>query len=58
MPLSVRNWACPTWSVELDRDVNAALNIRQQGIIKLRAEGLSVPANGGLHKSSHALVAA
>lgn len=58
LPLSVRNWACPACSVELDRDVNAAINIRQQGIIKLRAEGLSVPANGGLRKSSHALVAA
>ncbi len=58
LPLSVRNWTCPACSVELDRDVNAAINIRQQGIIKLRAEGLSVPANGGLRKSSHALVAA
>ena len=58
LPLSVRNWLCPACSVELDRDVDAAINIRQQGIIKLRAEGLSVPANGGLRKSSHALVAA
>ena len=58
LPLSVRNWSCPACTVELDRDVNAAINIRQQGVIKLRAEGLSVPANGGLRKSSHALVAA
>lgn len=58
LPLSVRNWSCPACTVELDRDVNAAINIRQQGVIKLRAEGLSVPANGGLRKSGHAPVAA
>ena len=58
LPLSVRNWTCPACTAELDRDINAAINIRQQGIIKLRAEGLSVPANGGLRKSGRALVAA
>ncbi|SEI54476.1 putative transposase [Allopseudospirillum japonicum] len=58
LPLSVRKWMCPVCTVELDRDVNAAINIRQQGMIKLRAEGLSVPANGGLRQSGHAPVAA
>lgn len=58
LPLSVRHWTCPACTAELDRDINAAINIRQQGIIKLRAEGLSVPANGGLRKSGHAPVAA
>lgn len=58
LPLSVRNWTCPACTAVHDRDVNAAINIRQQGIIKLRAEGLSVPANGGLRKSGHAPVAA
>ncbi|MCV6588722.1 MAG: transposase [Marinobacterium sp.] len=58
LPLSVRHWTCPACHVELDRDTNAAINIRQQGIIKLRAEGLSVPANGGLRKSGHELAAA
>jgi putative transposase len=58
LPLSVRNWTCPACTVEHDRDINAAINIRQQGIIKLRAEGLSVPANRGLRKSGHAPVAA
>ena len=58
LPLSVRNWSCPACTAELERDVNAAINIRQQGVIKLRAEGLSVPANGGLRKSGHAPVAA
>lgn len=58
LPLEVRFWTCPICHTEHDRDVNAAINIRQQGIIKLRAEGLSVPANGGLRKSGHAPVAA
>jgi len=35
----------------MDRDINAALNIKQQGILKLKAEGLSVSANGGLRKT-------
>ena len=59
MPLSIRTWDCPGCGIQgIDRDVNAALNIRQQGIIKLRAEGLSVPANGGMRQSGHASVAA
>lgn len=59
MPLSVRKWDCTVCgTTDIDRDINAALNIRQQGILRLRAEGLSVPANGGLHKSGHAPVAA
>ena len=59
MPLSVRRWDCPgCGATGIDRDVNAALNIRSQGILKLRAEGLSVPANGGLRKSGHIPVAA
>ncbi|WP_093308700.1 zinc ribbon domain-containing protein [Allopseudospirillum japonicum] len=58
LPLSVRKWTCPVCSAGLDRDVNAAINFRQQGMIKLRAEGLSVPANGGLRQSGHKPVAA
>ena len=59
MPLTVRTWDCPHCGTQgIDRDINATINIRQQGIIKLRAEGLSAPANGGLRKSGHAPVAA
>lgn len=58
MPLRTRHWTCPTCHAAHDRDINAAINIRQQGIIKLRAEGLSVPANGGLRNSGRVPVAA
>jgi putative transposase len=46
MPLDVRRWDCPACGATgIDRDINAAINIRQQGLLKLRAEGLTVPAN-------------
>ena len=51
MPLSVRAWECESCGVKHDRDINAARNIRQQGILKLKAEGLSVSACGGLRKT-------
>lgn len=41
-----------------DRDVNAALNIKRQGILKLKAEGMSVSAHRGLRKSGVLPVAA
>ncbi|WP_299021328.1 RNA-guided endonuclease TnpB family protein [uncultured Photobacterium sp.] len=59
MPLSVRKWDCPDCGTKgIDRDVNAALNIRDKGILKLKAAGHVVTACGGLRKSSHELVAA
>ena len=51
LPLSVRLWECPHCGAAHDRDINAARNIRQQGILKLKAEGLSVSANGGLRET-------
>ena len=58
LSLNVRDWQCPACLVEHDRDINAALNIRAQGILKLKAAGLSVSANGGQHKTSRVLAAA
>ena len=57
MPLNVRSWTCDCGAVH-DRDLNAAINVKKQGILKLKAEGLSVSANGGKRKSSTLLVAA
>jgi putative transposase len=47
LTLGVRHWTCPDCGAFHDRDVNAAINIREQGILKLQAEGLSVSAHGG-----------
>ncbi|WP_423229433.1 zinc ribbon domain-containing protein [Vibrio vulnificus] len=42
MFLSVRKWDCPSCSTtDIDRDVNAALNIRDKGILGLKAVGRS-----------------
>lgn len=41
-----------------DRDINAAINIRQQGILELKAAGLAISAHGGQCKSVNLTVAA
>ena len=42
MPLSVRKWDCPSCgTTDIDRDLNAALNIRDKGILELKAVGRS-----------------
>lgn len=59
MALSVRRWDCPCCGEKgIDRDINAALNIKQQGVLKLKAAGLTVSANGGLRQSAVSAVAA
>lgn len=47
LPLSVREWTCGGCGVTHDRDVNAAINIRNEGIKQLLADGRSVTATGG-----------
>ena len=52
MPLNRRIWRCPECEVEHDRDINAAINIRQKGMLELCAAGLVVQsAHGGQRKS-------
>lgn len=42
MPLSVRKWDCPACgTMDIDRDLNAALNIRDKGALELKAAGQS-----------------
>ncbi|WP_419205944.1 RNA-guided endonuclease TnpB family protein [Photobacterium leiognathi] len=42
MLLSVRKWNCPSCgTTDIDRDLNAALNLRDKGILELKAAGRS-----------------
>lgn len=45
MPLKVRKWQCPACHADHDRDINAAINIRQKGITDLMAAGHVVKAH-------------
>nr|WP_290228330.1 RNA-guided endonuclease TnpB family protein [Trichocoleus desertorum] len=46
LPLDVRSWQCQNCGTKHDRDVNAAINIRDEGL-RILALGTSASANGG-----------
>lgn len=46
LPLDVRSWRCQNCGTKHDRDVNAAINIRNEGL-RILALGTSATASGG-----------
>ncbi|MFZ0693773.1 MAG: RNA-guided endonuclease TnpB family protein, partial [Alphaproteobacteria bacterium] len=53
LSLADRDWTCSDCGVFHDRDLNAAVNIRNQGILMLKTEGLPVSAHGGCVRPVH-----
>ncbi|HEY9210079.1 MAG TPA: zinc ribbon domain-containing protein, partial [Methylotenera sp.] len=46
MPLDIRTWTCDQCGTRHDRDINAAINIRNEAQ-RMIAAGIAVTANGG-----------
>ena len=46
LPLDVRNWTCKGCQAQHDRDINAAIKIRDEGL-RVLASGTEATASGG-----------
>ncbi|PSP31451.1 MAG: transposase [Cyanobacteria bacterium QS_8_48_54] len=46
LPLDVRNWTCQSCQTQHDRDINASINIRDEGL-RVLASGTEATASGG-----------
>ena len=52
LPLEIRNWDCPACGTNHDRDVNAAMNIRDKGLKDLSVSGTESDVKQKLSKAS------
>ena len=50
LPLNIRKWTCPECGTEHDRDLNAAMNIQNEGSAMVSEQGQQIPVPKALEK--------